>query len=202
MKNIYAFDMGRVILRSSNLKWMYHSIVDGNNVKCDYNTFRTLFYDSQESTDVYSGFIDDDTFFKIIREKIGSDKSVNELKSLYIKSKGDVYQDTIDIIKDLKDNSNTVCLLSNLKALDYDYLKSVIDIDMFDKTFLSYLMNAAKPDSKIYKMVIEELGTNNFYFFDDSPINVDSASKLGIKAFTVTGDTINECFSKRMIKKL
>lgn len=202
MQNIYVFDMGRVILRSSNLKGMYHNIANSNNVKCDYNAFRTLFYDSQESRDVYSGFIDDDTFFRVIGEKVGSDKTVEELKNLYVKSKGGVYQDTVDIIKTLKENNSMVCLLSNLKALDYNYLKGVIDMKLFDKTFLSYLMKTCKPDSKIYKDVIEELGTNDFYFFDDSPINVDSASKLGIKAFMVTGDTINECFSKRMIKKL
>lgn len=198
MKNIYVFDMGKVILKSSNSRWLYQEA----KPTCDYQTFKKLFYDSDASTAVYSGLIDDDTFFKIIKEKTESQKSANELKELYLKSKGEVYNNTLQIINYLKENKNMICLLSNLKEIDYIYLNNIINMNVFDKTFLSYTMGLAKPDKRIYEAVINELGTNNFYFFDDNEINVKNAIDLGINAHIVTGDNINKCINKILVKKL
>lgn len=197
MKNIYVFDMGKVILKSSNLKKLYQEA----KPTCDYQTFKNLFYNSEAATAVYSGFISDDVFFKIIREKSQSQKSVDELKKIYLESKGAVYNSTLQIIKYLKENNNLVCLLSNLKEIDYTYLSSVIDMKLFDRIFLSYLMGLAKPDKRIYKAVINELGTNNFHFFDDNEANVENAIALGIKAHVVTGDNIEKSINKILIKK-
>lgn len=195
MKKIYVFDMGHVILKPTNLKSMYMEAC----VDCDYQYFKNLFYNSRESIWVYGGFIDDDTFFRILRDKTGSKITVDELKELYLKNKGGVYEDTINIIRKLKKENNIVCLLSNLKVIDYEYLSSVVDMNMFDKVFLSYIMHMVKPENKIYEEVIKELGTNDFYFFDDTPINVQNAKGLGIDAFNVTGDDIKNCFEKRLI---
>lgn len=194
MKDIYVFDMGHVILKPSNLKKMYLESCSN----CNYDEFKKLFYDSSFSNDVYSGLINDDMFFKAIKEKSNSKKTIKQLKTMYLKYKGEVYLDTIEIIKNLKENRSMICLLSNLKEIDYQYLSSVVDMSDFDKVFLSYMMNCAKPDPKIFQKVIQELGTNNFYFFDDNEENILTAKELGIDAYNVTGDTIKECFVKKL----
>ena len=71
----------------------------------------------------------------------------------------------------------------------------------FDKVYLSYNMGCAKPDLEIYKKVIDDLKTNNFYFFDDSIDNVNSALSLGINAINVTGDNIEQLFPKQLLLK-
>lgn len=188
MSNIYVFDMGNVVLKPSNLRMMY----DECEIKCDYKTFKTLFYESKEAYDVYSGLIDDNTFFEIIKDKCKINKSIYELKELYLRYKGNIYEDTLNFIYKLKNSKNKICLLSNIKEIDYAYLRSVIDINLFDKTFLSYLIGYAKPDKEIFEYVIKELGTNDFNFFDDSIENVNSAKRLGINAYQTTGENIKK----------
>ena len=197
MNNIYVFDMGHVILRPSDLKGMFEEM----ETNCDYQTFKKLFYNSEYSNLVYSGKINDELFFGLIKIETGSKKTVKELKDLYIKYKGNLYEETIDIINKLKENNNIVCLLSNLKVIDYMYLRSIMDMNVFDRVYLSYNMGCAKPDIKIYQKVIDDLGTNKFYFFDDSMKNVNSALSLGIDAVNVTGENIKNYFSKKLILK-
>lgn len=197
MKEIFVFDMGCVILRPAYLKGMYEEA----DASCDYNDFKNLFYHSEYSQKVYDGSISDDEFFEIIKEKTMSKKSVEELKRLYLKYKGSVYSNTMRLIKELREAGNMVCLLSNMKEIDHTYLRSVIDMRLFHKTYLSYLMGMAKPNANIFRAVINDLGTNQFYFFDDSLNNTNMASSLGINAYNVTGDDIEDCFEKKLIRR-
>lgn len=197
MKKIYIFDMGNVITKPTNLKKVYEQ----SKAKCSYSDFKKIFYDSKESVEVYKGLITDDEFFKIIIDKTNCICNSNELKSIYLKNKSGVYNETIDIIKYLKKLGNIVCLLSNLKEVDHEYLKQVMDLNLFNLKFLSYKMGMAKPDTDIYQAVIDELGTNNFYFFDDTLANVNEAKKLGIDAYQILGENISDIHIKKLLKK-
>lgn len=197
MKKIFVFDMGCVILKPANLRGMHEDA----DTSCDYKRFRDLFYNSEHSQKVYEGVITDDEFFRFIKDSAKSNRSVEELKLLYLKYKGGVYRSTLKLINQLREDGNMVCLLSNLKAIDHAYLSSVVDMQLFDRAYLSYLMGMAKPDEKIFQAVIADLGTNQFYFFDDSLRNIDMASSLGINAYNVTGENIEDCFEKKLVLK-
>ena len=192
MSQIYVFDMGKVILKSANMKKMHHA----SQAECDLSTFNQFFYGSNKTTEVYKGIIEDFEFFQWIKEQTKSKKTPQELMDLYLQSKEGVYSDTIQIIQDLKRKKQTICLLSNLKQIDYDYLKKVVDLTVFDQEFLSFEMGMVKPDTEIYQAVIHKLGTNQFHFFDDHLENVTSAQKQGIDAHQTTGDTIKDYFTK------
>ena len=194
MSQIYIFDMGKVILKSANMKKMHQEA----QVECNLQTFNQLFYGSNKTIEVYKGIIDDIEFFRWIKEQAKSHKTPSELINLYVQSKEGVYTDTIEIIKDLKRKKQRICLLSNLKQVDYDYLKSVVNMSLFERVFLSFQMGMAKPEPEIYQAVIQELGTNQFHFFDDNEKNIIEAKKWGIDAHQVTGDSIKECFQKRL----
>ena len=195
-KKRYVFDMGNVITKPAKIKEVYEQA----DMKCSYEDFRKYFYHSKESDDVYKGLISDDEFFDYIRRVCGSVKSVSELKELYFSCKGGIYKETIDSIEELKKLGNNVYLLSNLKEIDYDYLNKNINLSLFDKLFLSYQLGMCKPYKDIYEYVIDDLGTNEFYFFDDSISNVNTAQGLGIDAYQTTGDNITKCMS--LIRKL
>ena len=194
MSQIYIFDMGKVILKSANMKKMYQEA----QAECNLQTFNQLFYGSNKTIEVYKGIIDDIEFFRWLKEQAKSQKTPSELINLYVQSKEGVYTDTIEIIKDLKRKKQRICLLSNLKQVDYDYLKSVVNMSLFERVFLSFQMGMAKPEPEIYQAVIQELGTNQFHFFDDNDENIKEAKKWGIDAHQVTGDSIKECFQKRL----
>ncbi len=143
---------------------------------------------------------DENESFRNVLEKIGCKISVDELFNIVYK-KRDYYEDTLNIINKLRNNGNKVYLLSNLRKVDFEYLKKDIDISTFEKTFLSYEMNLIKPQKEIYETVIEDLNINpsNIYFFDDNSTNIDSAIQCGIKGFCVTGDNIKEVFQKNKL---
>ena len=191
---IYIFDLGGVIIKSQDLKKIYDEL----KPKVDYDTFIDIWYNDPEVIDAHKGLKDENESFRNVLEKIGCKiSSINELFNIVYKER-DYYEDTLNIINTLRNNGKKVYLLSNLRKIDFEYLKKDIDISIFDKTFLSYEMNLIKPQKEIYETVIEDLNINpnNIYFFDDNSTNIDSAIQCGIKGFCVTGDNIKEVFQK------
>ncbi len=190
---IYIFDLGGVIIKSQDLKKIY----DDLKPKVDYDTFIDIWYNDPEVIDAHKGLKDENESFRNVLEKIGCKISIDELFNIVYKER-DYYEDTLNIINTLRNNGKKVYLLSNLRKIDFEYLKKDIDISIFDKTFLSYEMNLIKPQKEIYETVIEDLNINpnNVYFFDDNSANINSAIQCGIKGFCVTGDNIKEIFQK------
>ena len=190
---IYIFDLGGVIIKSQDLKRIYDEL----KPKVDYDTFIDIWDNDPEVIDAHKGLNDENESFRNVLEKIGCKISIDELFNIVYKER-DYYEDTLNIINTLRNNGKKVYLLSNLRKIDFEYLKKDIDISIFDKTFLSYEMSLIKPQKEIYETVIEDLNINpnNIYFFDDNSANINSAIQCGIKGFCVTGDNIKEVFQK------
>lgn len=190
---IYVFDLGGVIIKTKDLRMIYNEL----KPKVDYNTFVDIWYNDPEVIESHKGLNDENRVFENIIKKIGCNMSVDQLFNIVYK-KRDYYDDTLNIIKELKDRGKKVYLLSNLRKIDFEYLKKDIDISLFDKTFLSYEMHLFKPEKEIYEQVIKELGIEpkNIYFFDDSCDNIKSANECGIIGFCSTGENIKEVFDK------
>lgn len=190
---IYIFDLGGVIIKSQDLKRIYDEL----KPKVDYDTFIDIWYNDPEVIDAHKGLNDENESFRNVLEKIGCKISIDELFNVVYKER-DYYEDTLNIINTLRNNGKKVYLLSNLRKIDFEYLKKDIDISIFDKTYLSYEMNLIKPQKEIYETVIEDLNINpnNIYFFDDNSANINSAIQCEIKGFCVTGDNIKEVFQK------
>ena len=95
----------------------------------------------------------------------------------------EVDREMIDYIQSLRPRYKTV-MLSNA----WDNLRKVLVnkwkiADAFDEIFISAEMGLAKPDPKIYEMVIEKLGIapEEIFFIDDFIENIEAARKLGIQ---------------------
>ena len=186
---IYVFDMGGIITKPSKLDKLHSA----SGMQCGYHRFKQYFYHSQKTIEVWKGLITDGEFFEYIKNVTGSLESAAELERLYWLSKGGIYLDTMRSIYELSMSGNTVCLLSNLKRIDYDYLCENIDTSLFDQEFLSYELGMVKPDKDIYRHVIDSLGTNQFHFFDDSLKDIEVAASLGITAHHTNGENITKC---------
>jgi putative hydrolase of the HAD superfamily len=82
-------------------------------------------------------------------------------------------------------------VLSNTSCFHWESLCGRYDIGrLFKRHFLSYKMGMMKPDRNAFAYVIRELGCrpDEICFFDDTKVNVDMASELGINAYQVTGN--------------
>lgn len=188
MEDAYVFDMGGVIKESFDLEKFYLKI----EAKVEFEKFKK-YYDKNILI-AERGNITSDEFLNRILKYSLSPKTIEESKTLYGECTGNLYDDTMNIIHIIKEKRKKVYLLSNLKQIDFDYLKQKLDINIFDEIFLSYILGCMKNDTKIFQILIDKLklNPNNIYFFDDKKENINNAKKMGINAYQVDGKNIKE----------
>lgn len=100
-------------------------------------------------------------------------------------------------------------LLSNTNELHINEVKNRVGArfyanfkNCFERFYLSYEMNLRKPDVEIYEFVLSknQIEANQTLFIDDTTINTEIASTLGIKTWNLNPKTedITELFSKNL----
>lgn len=196
-EKVYVFDLGNVIVIPMNVKLLYEKL----ECKVSYDEFLEFFKKDKSVIDAHAGIISDDKHIEKILEFAKSNKTIDEYKEIYCGPiRNSLYKDTIDIIDSLKKHHKKVCMLSNLRKIDFDWFSTVYDITKFDELFLSYEMHLNKPDKRIYQEMIYKLNVKpeDIYFFDDSKTNVDVAIECGINAFCVTGENIKGIFDNEL----
>lgn len=192
MSNIFVFDMGGVITRSYCLRGLFDEL----HSPIRYSEFKYYVYCSPEAEAAYKGLGDINDYFKKMIEVLQIKMTPEELKKMYLAYKGALYQYTLLIMDFLKQRGNKICLFSNLHEVDYEYLGKAMDLNVFDRQYLSFKSHLVKPDEEFYREVINDLGTRDFYFFDDKQRNVNAAVDLGINGIKTTGDEIGQTFKK------
>lgn len=105
----------------------------------------------------------------------------------YLSFKPYLLEETVQFIRQLKKSSRVVC---GTNTLESHYLVHIErgDYEIFDKTYASFLMGAAKPDPSYYKLILKAEGVKacDAVFIDDRIENVEAAKALGIHAFQFT----------------
>ena len=88
----------------------------------------------------------------------------------------------IDYIQSLRSRYKTVLLSNAWDNLRKILVKTWKIADVFDEIFVSAEMGVAKPDPKIYKIVLDKLGVapEECVFVDDFIENIEAARKLGM----------------------
>lgn len=200
MEKVFVFDLGNVIVRPMNVKKLYEML----ECKVSFEEFCEYFKKDKSVDDIHKGLISTEEHIKKILEFSGSDKSVEEYISIYTGPiRNELFKDTVELIDRLKKDNQKVCMLSNLRQIDFEWFATQYDISKFDNLYLSYKMHLMKPNDRIYEEMIKDLGVlpNFIYFFDDSQANVDAAQRLGINAYCVTGDTIKDLIARENFLK-
>ena len=83
-----------------------------------------------------------------------------------------------------------LALLSNTNPVHWEQLRSSEpNFASFEKLFLSFETGRLKPRPAAFTQVLEHFGCEpeQLYFLDDSPANVESARRLGIRSEQVAG---------------
>lgn len=191
MKQIFVFDLGNVIVRPMSVKKLYEML----ECKVAFENFYEYFKSDKSSDDIHRGLISTEEYIKKILKFSESDKNIEEFISIFTGPiRNGLFKDTVELIDRLKKENKKVCMLSNLRQIDFEWFSTQYDISKFDNLYLSYKMHLMKPDDEIYREMIKDLGvsSNSIYFFDDNQANIEAAQKLGINAYCVTGDTIKD----------
>ena len=94
-------------------------------------------------------------------------------------------EEAVEILTKLKKNGYNVYYLSNFHELAFKEVTTKNNFfELFDGGVVSYAEKLIKPEEEIYKLILKRYNLNprETIFIDDTKLNVDGASKLGIKA--------------------
>ena len=142
------------------------------------------------------GLISDEEFQKHLQQKLNN-CSVTELHAAWNSMLLDIPPVRLEFLKWLRKNYR-MFLLSNTNQIHIDrfniILKDVCGAEdfshFFDKAYYSHQMKMRKPDTEIYKQVLEEnnLLADETLFIDDNAENLRGAEQLGIHTLLVTSE--------------
>jgi putative hydrolase of the HAD superfamily len=102
--------------------------------------------------------------------------------------------DTLELIRQVKKAGHKLFILSNMHTASIDYLeKRYSFFDLFDGKVISCRIQMVKPEAEIYQYLLEEhnLEAENTVFIDDTMINLQAASKFGMK--TILFESPSQC---------
>jgi glucose-1-phosphatase len=97
----------------------------------------------------------------------------------------------LDLLKRLRSKFLLVCL-SNNNELHWPPLRDKAGLDkQFDYCFISHEMGVMKPGEEAFLQVLKKVGkkADEFLFFDDNQECIETAIRLGMSAFCVSGVT-------------
>lgn len=134
--------------------------------------------------DYFSGKITTETLVNSLSSIFKSNKSLEEVKSLWLKYYGELAQannKVVDLIKRLRQHYK-VYLFTNTTEINDLHNKNTGIYQLFDGLFKSFEMGLTKPDNSFYKKVISNLNLqpNEILFIDDDKKNLEPANELGI----------------------
>ena len=194
MDRIFLFDLGNVLAKSLDDYGLYNKL----NCKISYDEFLQYWWGDDLVLKAHMGLATDDEHVEALLKFCKSDLSINQFYEIYNSLDNSLYDETMEIINELKNKGYKVGLLSNLRLMDYKRYEEQIKKINFDYLFLSYEIKCIKPSRDIYLQMMDALncGAANIIFFDDNQKNVNGAKQLGINAYQVTGENIKEIFYK------
>lgn len=190
MQKTVLFDLGNVLAKPLDDYDLYNKL----NCRIPYENFLEYWWYNELVIKAHKGLISDEEHIKALLDFCNSNLSIEEFYHVYNSLDNSLYSNTIEFIKELKKNGYKVGILSNLRLMDFNRYRKVIDQIKFDYLFFSYEMKAIKPSKEIYLQVINTLKCkpNDIIFFDDKLENVNAAKHVGINAYLVNGKDIKE----------
>lgn len=134
------------------------------------------------------GILTPESFRKKASEFLGIKVSEQEFDDAWNALLYDIPQKRIKTIEEAKKHYQ-IFLLSNSNEIHYDLYVRDLQLrfgyrefdDLFDKSYFSFDMHLAKPDSLVYEFVINQhdLNPSKILFIDDNKENLIPAQKLG-----------------------
>jgi len=104
----------------------------------------------------------------------------------------DIPAERIDILEQVKKNYQML-LLSNSNEIHYDLYVRDLQLrfgyrefdELFHKAYFSFDLHLSKPDPEVFEFIIyqHDLDPSKTLFIDDNEMNIEAASKLGLRTY-------------------
>lgn len=152
------------------------------------------------------GLITPAEFRNGVRDMIGKLVSDKQIDAAWNSFLVDIPTQKLDLLLKLRENY-VVYLVSNTNETHwkcackhfFPYRTFRVE-DYFEKAYLSFEMNMAKPEPEIFNAIIEDAGIEpeETLFIDDSEINCQAARKLGFSTYTAkAGEDWSHLFNNK-----
>jgi len=181
---LLVFDMGHVFVRFD-----WSSVCQGfcDRVNCSRETFREVLA-HVGSLGYETGKVNTEVFLKEMNAKLGANLTVEDFTSLW----NATFEEDPQMAMLLEQVGKTlpVFLLSNTNENHYAFLQGRFNVARhFKQLILSYQVGLAKPDQRIYRLVLERSGfaASECVFVDDLEANVQAARAVGMRAIQFVG---------------
>lgn len=127
---------------------------------------------------------------KVVGAEMGLDIDLRDMFGAMGGSSG-ARDDVVAIGLDLRARGYRTALITNNIAEFADGWRAMIPVDdLFEVIIDSSAVGMRKPDARIYRMALEQLGVapENAVFLDDAPGNIEAARAVGMHAILVEDD--------------
>lgn len=175
-----VFDLGGVVFN-----WQPEALIRG------------VFADPESQASAMKGIIRHPDWVELDRGSIALEQAIRratlrtglprqDIESLFhaVPPSLTLIEETVALIRDVRDASNRLYVLSNMHFASIAYLENEHDIwDLFDGAVISCRVKTVKPELAIYEYLLNEyqLIAAETIFIDDMTENVEAASSLGIQ---------------------
>lgn len=185
---VLFIDLGGVIVENKTFDFFKTYSVDSLSKE----VFSKRWLLSKAVKDFETGKINDYDFSYRIIDEFKLNTSIYNFGLHFPNFIGELTNSTKKLLKDLKLKYKLV-LVSNSNFIYRGIVTEKYKIESyFDFVFFSDLVGLLKPDKDFFEYVLKEtkFKKEEIYFFDDSKLNIDAASSIGIKSFRV--DSVGE----------
>ena len=131
------------------------------------------------------GLLDEDSFWLKFSQRINKSMPVNvkELARKLFNEHFELYEEVVNMLKNLKTNGYVTAVLSDTFPYMADITRARNGYDYFDKVYLSCEVGFVKPQKEFYELAVKDLAVllGECIFIDDNEDNLLPAKKLGMK---------------------
>jgi len=177
------FDLGGVLFD-------FHGTVGVSNLTgLSTDAAHELLVTSKAVHALETGEIGPETFGQRFAEELGVSLSSTDMVEEWVNWLAGPKPGSIELLAMLRDKGPIACLTNN-NSIHWARLSTLYDTDkLFDRCYLSHEIGLHKPDPRIFRHVVEDLGTRptEITYFDDRADIVKSAIACGLNAHQVTG---------------
>lgn len=195
--NIF-FDLGSVLINLDKERCIqsFNKLGIKNIENLIENSFkRGMFYQIEK------GEISSENFRNEIRKYSENSLSDEEIDAAWNNFLLDIPEKTLEMLQFLK-KKRRIFLLSNTNKIHFDFIDEKYSLSRyFERCFLSYELNEAKPDCGIFEKVLEfsKVNSKKSLFIDDNLQNLQTANKFGFKIYhTVKNISEDSIFDRLM----
>jgi len=138
------------------------------------------------------GIYTPEVFRKRLRAFLELDVNDQQLDDAWNALLYDIPAERIEILEQLKKNYKML-LLSNSNEIHYDLYVRDLQLrfgyrefdELFHKAYFSFDLHLSKPDPEVFEFIMyqHDLDPSKTLFIDDNEMNIEAASKLGLRTY-------------------